>query len=147
MQGGAIRKVKTKAKRKSPKKEKIEQALAMTMQGGKLSKRKYYDAHHKYLSQKLTGKGGHLDSPYCREKMHSLMSKYHPSLFQSYLSGKVRDIPHDQQYHLDLPQMPTLKDRRPHVVDYGGSLAGLTHRENGLLMAHDSSFHKHLQLI
>ena len=131
MQGGAIRKARKKILKKHEK----------------VPTRKFWDAHHKYLSQKLTGRGGKLDSAFCRNKMYGLMSKYHPALFQSYLAGKVRDIPHDKQFDLDLPQMPSRPDTRPHVVDYGGSMTSLSHSENGYLQAHSSEFHSHRELI
>ena len=155
--GGAIR----KPKKKSPKKDqKVEEAIAAKMQGGKLAadsgaplvgaggKLKFHDATHKYLHQKLSGRGGHIDSPFVREKMHQLMSAYHPALFQSYLSGKVRDIPSDPHYALGgLPLPPTRIDPRPTVVDTGGSMAALTHSENGLLQAFDSTFYNHFELV
>ena len=141
MQGGAIRKHKKKSPKKDPK---IEEALAAKMQGGKL---KYHDAVHKYLHRNLSGRGGRLDSPYVREKMHQLMSSYHPALFQSYLSGRVRDIPSDPQYALGGPPQPTRRDPRPTVVDTGGSMNAITHSENGILHAFDSTFYNHFELV
>jgi len=141
-EGGAIRNPKKKKSQKKP--EPYEEALAKKMQGGKL---RFHDATHKYLHQNLSGRGGRLDKPFVREKMHQLMSHYHPSLFQSYLSGKVRDIPSDPQYALGGPPRPTRRDPRPTVVDSGGSMSSLTHSENGLLQAYDSTFYSHYELV
>ena len=138
--GGAIKKVRKKSPKKNPK---IDEALA-TQVGGKL---RFWDPTHKYLHGKLTGTGGKMDSPYCRERMHQIMSRYHPALFQSYLSGRVRDIPTDPQYHPGAKPAPVRADPRPTVVDTGGSLRGLTHSENGLLQSFDSTFYSHLRLI
>ena len=139
--GGAIKKPKKKSPRKD---QKIEEALAAKMQGGNL---KFHDATHKYLHQNLSGRGGRLDSPFVREQMHKLMSRYHPSIFNSYISGKVRDIPHDPHYDLNPPPMPTRRDPRPHVIDTGGSMAALTHSENGILTAYDSTFYQHYEIV
>jgi hypothetical protein len=146
MQGGAIR----KARKKSPKKnEKVEQALEKQMQGGRLKKKgpKFFGAMHKHLHQNLSGRGGRFDSAFVREKMHQVMSQYHPSIFQSYLSGKVRDIPHDPRFDLGKPAQPTRRDPKAHVIDSGGSLNGITHSENGFLQSYDSSFYSHYEIV
>jgi hypothetical protein len=143
MQGGAI----IKPKKRSPKKPppKVGDALAASMQGGKL---KYHDVVHKHLNNTLTGRGGRFDSAWAREKIHQVMSNYHPSLFQTYLSGKVRDIPQDRQYHSGGPIGPVRRnDVRPSVVDLGGSLRSITHSENGFLQSHDSTFYNNFELI
>ena len=138
MQGGAIRAPRKRSPKKKPK---IDEAIKEKMKGT------FWDPTHKYLHSKLSGTGGRLDSPYCREKMHQVMSRYHPALFQSYLSGRVRDIPTDKQYHLDGKPAPTRPDPRPTVVDTGGSLRAVSHSENGLLQSFDSTFYSHLQLV
>jgi len=141
MQGGAIRKAKKKSPQKNPK---VEEALEKKMQGGKL---RFHDATHKYLHQSLSGRGGRFDPPFVREKMHQLMSRYHPTVFQSYLTGSVKDLPQDQQYHLGSKVQPVRRDPRPTVVDTGGSMNALTHSENGSLQAFDSTFYSHYQLV
>jgi hypothetical protein len=117
------------------------------MQGGKI---KYHDVMHKYLHQNLSGRGGRLDSPFVREKMHQLMSSYHPSLLNSYLAGSVRDIPSDPQDNLGEPFQPTYatrRDPRPTVVNWGGSMRPISHSENGVLQAFDSTFHNYVELV
>ena len=141
MQGGAIQ----KPKKKSPKKEpKVQEALAASMQGGKL---RFHDPMHKYLHGQLSGRGGKLDTPFVRQRMHALMSKYHPALFSSYLAGRVRDLPHDPHWDLGAPPQQTRPDPRPTFVDHGGSLSALTHSENGVLQAHDSRWHPHFEIV
>ena len=147
MQGGAIKKVR---KKRSPKKKpKIDQALQKSFEGGRVSRklRTYHDPTHKYLSAKLTGRGGGLDSALCRKKMFELMSDQHPSLFQSYIKGKVMDIPSHNRYNLHAKPKPTRKERRPDVIDIGGSMNHLSHSENGLLVTHDSSWYNEFEMI
>ena len=137
--GGSIRNVK----KKSPKKnEKIAQALKTRVGGGI----KFHDRNHEYLYNKLSGKGGHLDSPECRKMMHSVMEDYHPSLFNSYINGRVMDAPkfiHDHK----IPAQRKKINRRPDVINYGGSLNAISHSENGLLISHDSRFHNYVEIV
>jgi len=139
--GGAIK----KARKRSPRKnEKIQQALAAQAQvGGRL---KFHDAKHKYLYQKLTGRGGRKDSPQCRSMMHSIMSKYHPSIWQSYIAGGVKDHPTLHPDH-DQPPLPRKRDIRPHVVETGGSLNAITHSEDGYLTSHNAEFHPFYEIV
>ena len=141
--GGAIKQPKVLKKKKDPK---IQEALEA--QAEKMGGRLFHSATHKYLHEKLTGLGGRLDTEFCREKMHQLMSRYHPSLFQAYLTGKVKDPQpdfHDRVRHP--PPRPQPRPTRPTFVDMGGSLKAISHSENGLLQAFDSTFHHHLQLV
>ena len=140
--GGAIKNPILKRKKKD---DKVEDALKAQSQkmGGKL----FHNPTHKYLWNKLSGRGGRLDSPYCREKMHQLMSRYHPSLFQAYLTGRSnheKPVFHERTHPNPKPQPA---EKRPTFVDMGGSLRSVTHSENGLLQSFDSTFHHHLQLI
>ena len=142
MQGGAI----TKAKKRSPKKPspKVDEAIAASMQGGKLT---FHDSVHKHLHHTLSGRGGRFDSAWAREKLHQVMAGFHPALFNTYLSGRVRDVPQDRQYHAGPPIGPVRKDVRPSVVDLGGSLRSISHSENGYLQSHDSTFYHHFELV
>ena len=142
MQGGSIKNPKKKSPRKKPK---IDEAIQEQFKrGGRV---KFHDPVHKYLMGKLSGRGGTLDSSYCREKMHQLMSAYHPSLFQSYLSGQVRDVPQHRAYHMKGPPRAVRNDVRPTVVDTGGSLRSISHSENGYLQSYDSTFYNHVELV
>ena len=140
-QGGAIRKAKKRSPKKTPK---VEEALEKQMQGGKM---KYHDRMHKHLHKNLSGRGGRFDSQFVREKMHQVMSSYHPSLFHSYMTGKARDLP-GHTYDEPKPKpVPTRRDPRPSVVDMGGSMSGITHSENGRLQSFDSTFYQHLEIV
>ena len=150
--GGAIRKPTLKKKKKKPKIEEAIDAQAEKM-GGSIKNKTHRPAKifhtptHKYLWQKLSGVGGRMDTPFCREKMHQLMSRFHPSVFQTYLTGKVHmDTPdYHERTHPIAKNNP--KENRPTFVDMGGSLRAVSHSENGLLQAFDSTFHHQLQLI
>ena len=137
--GGAIR----KPKKKEPKRnEKIMQALA-THKGGGI---KFHDRGHKYLYNNLSGKGGRLDSAMCRKMMHNIMSKYDPTLFQSYLRGKVMDLPRFDHDHPIRTKRATV-DSHADVIDHGGSLNSITHSENGILRSHNAEFHHYFEII
>lgn len=145
-QGGAIKKPKRKPSQKTLKELKEGEAIAhqMQQQGGAI---KYHDAMHKYLHHKLSGRGGRLDSTLCREKMHQVMSRYHPSIFQSYLRGKVVTPPTVPHYEMGPKPKPSRSERRPTVLDAGGSLRAITHSENGYLQSFDSTFYNHVELV
>ena len=142
--GGAIR--KDKVRKRSPKRnEKIMQALAASSQkGGTI---KFHDKQHEYLYKNLSGKGARYDSPMCRKMMYGAMSKCHPSLFNSYLHGRVRDIPHHKAHHLFNTPQPFRRDAQADIIDRGGSLLGITHSENGLLRVHNGEFHHRLEIV
>ena len=139
--GGAIR----KARKRSPKKDlKIEQALATKVGGGI----RFHDQQHKYMYNKLTGRGASKDSPQCRTMMHSIMKNYHPSFWNSYVAGRVKDVPRFENDHVT-PRRPQTqkKDSRADVIDTGGSLNPLMFSENGYLMSHNDEFHTHIEVV
>ena len=140
-QGGKIDRPKKKSQKKLPK---IEEALEKKFQGGKL---RYHSAIHKHLHKNLSGLGGRFDPPFVRQKMAELLSSYHPSVFHSYMAGKVKDIPQHQAYHPGAPVQPQRRERRPTIVNSGGSLRSLTHSENGLLQSFDSNFYSHSEIV
>ena len=144
--GGAID--KKKVRKRSPKqKEKIMEALA-TEKGGSMSRNiKFHDKRHKYLYEKLSGRGGGFDSPECRKMMYNLMKHSHPSVWNSYIKGKAVDIHKDPRFHLLNAKPPVKQDRRNHITNYGGSMRSLTHSENGMLRAHDHSFHHEIEIV
>ena len=139
--GGAISK---KARRRSPKRdEKIEQALA-TKVGGSI---KFHDKTHKYMINNLSGHGARRDSVRCRSMMHNIMSKYDPSLWNSYLAGRVRDQARFENDHLQTTPKPVRADARADIVETGGSLNRISHSENGFLTAHNSEFHHYIEIV
>ena len=139
--GGAI----IKPRKKSPKKldEKIRQALA-TKVGGSLN---FYDKTHKYMHAKLSGHGARRDSAQCRTMMHSIMKNYHPSLWNSYLAGRVKDLPRFENDHLQTTAKSSRLDSRADIVDSGGSLNPLSHSENGYLQAYNNEFHHVFEVV
>lgn len=141
MQGGSIRKPKKKSPKKNPA---VEEALNQKMQGGRV---RFHDPIHKYVHGRLSGKGGRFDPPFVREKMHQMMSAYHPSIFQSYLSGRVHDLPKDPHYEFGGHPQRVRHDPRPTVVNSGGSMRALTHSENGFLQSYDSTFYSHAEIV
>jgi len=146
--GGRIR----KPRKRSPKRdEKIEEALAAE-KGGRIRKRKkstrggrvrrYHSKKHKYLMEKLTGRGGKLDSPECRRQMFHIMKRYPPQVWNTYINSKVKPGP--PQFlndHIRHAPRPKRADPRAHVIDTGGSLPAITHSINGYLTSHDSQFY------
>jgi hypothetical protein len=111
------------------------------------SKRRYHDFRHKYFMENLSGKGGRLDSRECNEAMHHIMSNFHPSIYNSYMKGKVVDLPRFDHDHPIRTKASRRADPIPHVIDRGGSLKGHSHSQNGLLMPyhgvffHNTEFH------
>lgn len=140
--GGAIRKPILKKKKKD---EKVQEAL--NVQAAKMGGGMFHSPTHKYLHEKLSGRGGAFDTPFVRKKMQQLMTRHHPALYQTYSTGRVnhlRDEWHDR-WHPDPKPQP--REKRPTFVDMGGSLRSVSHSENGLLQSFDSTFHHHLELI
>ena len=137
--GGAIR----KARKKEPKRnKKLEQALA-SHKGGRI---RFHDKQHKYLYENLSGKGGRLDSAMCRKMVHRIMDKYDPTMFQSYLNGRVMDTPRFHHDHPIITPRPK-RDARADVINHGGSLNGITHSVDGILRTHNSEFHSFLEIV
>ena len=130
--GGAIKKPKRKEREKD---DKIEQALAHQAQrGGSL-----YDAQHKYMMDKLSGHGAHHDSEKCRSNMHSIMSRYDPVFWDTYISGKVQPSPQTVRTRR--------QDARADIIETGGSLHPISHSENGFLESHNPEFHHYLEIV
>ena len=146
-QGGAI----TKPRKRSPKKHrKIEEANeALIKQGGAIKKRKYFDPIHKHLMENLSGRGGAFDTPFVRKKMHELLSYEDPTVFDSYMKGRLHNLP---QFYADHPgkhikEIAQKSDPESTVIDFGGSLNPITHSEDGFLMAHDSTFYHQVHIV
>ena len=139
VRGGSIR----KPRRREPKRnKKLEQALA-AKKGGRI---KFHDKQHKYLYENLSGRGGRLDSAMCRKMVHRIMDKYDPTLFQSYINGKVMDLPRHHHDHPIRTSRPK-RDSRADIINHGGSLNGITHSVDGLLRSHNSEFHSFIEIV
>jgi hypothetical protein len=142
--GGAIQKGKVRRKEKK-KSEKLDQALRTDIQkGGNLQ---FHDRRHKYLYENLSGLGARHDSPMCRKMMHTILSKKHPALYNTYLHGRVNDLPMNKADHLFNTKKPTRKDPTADMIQYGGSMKNISHSVNGRLQFHDSEFHHMLEIV
>jgi len=119
------------------------QALA-TQVGGKI---KFFDKTHKYLYENLSGRGAKHDSPQCRQMIHRLTQGFHPSFFNSYLHGRVKDLPRHDAFHLKNAPVPRKADSTAHVINYGGSMSGISHSVNGLLMTHNAEFYPFSEIV
>ena len=141
--GGAIK--RKKVRKRSPKKDQeVEQAIA-AQTGGRV---KYHNSTHKYLMQNLTGRGGRMDSAECRRMMYHIMKKAPKEVWHTYIRGRHTDnTPYFHSDHLLNSRKPKYKDARADVISMGGSLAAISHSENGYLQSHDSRFHHIYQTI
>jgi hypothetical protein len=78
--------------------------------------------------------------------MHHLLEKHDPAIFKSYMDGKVHREPKFVHDH-PMRTRPARRDARADVVNSGGSMNGITHSENGRLIAHNSDFHHHIEIV
>ena len=102
------------------------------------------------MFKKLTGRGAKYDSPACRSVMHNIMSKQHPILWSSYLSGRGKDLPYFENDHLSENvsfKKNTKPEVRPDMIDFGGSINSITHSQNGYLMSHNDRFHNNFEIV
>ena len=143
--GGAIRKPILKKKKHLGKLQEALDAQASKM-GGDL-RQPFHSPTHKYLHEKVSGRGGAFDTPFVRKKMHQLMSRYHPAMYQTYATGRVKHLKDEWHEKWHPPPKPQPRETRPTFVDMGGSLRSVSHSENGLLQSFDSTFHHSLELI
>ena len=137
-QGGAIRKPKKRERRVDPK---IQQALAAQAQGGGL-----YDEKHRYMMQKLSGRGAKHDSPQCRADMHSILSRYDPVFWNTYIAGEVKEPLKTNDHMIRTPRGRPV-DARADIIEAGGSLHPISHSENGFLESHNTEFHHFLEIV
>jgi len=137
--GGRIKKPRKKKEEVDPK---IQEALQKQLGGRVRRSKKYHSKEHQYLMEKLTGRGGALDSAECRRQMYHIMKKYPSNIWHTYMNSKVTDnsIPFMNDHHTE-GRKPRFADPRAHVISTGGSLRPITHSENGFLLAHDSRFY------
>ena len=95
---------------------------------------------------KLSGRGGRLDTPACRSMIHGIMQNYPPEVFQTYINGRITDnTSYFHNDHLTNVPRPRYATPRVDVIDRGGSLPAISHSENGYLQAHDPIFHSTFQ--
>ena len=85
----------------------------------------------------LSGRGlAHDDSATVKSMLRTFAN--HPEVLHTYVQGRVsnprQSVPHLTQ------KVNSRRDAGASIVDYGGSVNGITHSENGYLMSHDSTF-------
>ena len=91
---------------------------------------------YSHLGGQLSGRGMAYDPPHVAQAMIKSFQAY-PEILAAYTQGRVSNPP---AARLDGFQQFAARDSGASVIDYGGSIDGLTHSENGYLVAHDSSF-------
>ena len=90
---------------------------------------------YSHLGGSLSGLGMAYDPPHVAQAMIKSFQAY-PEILGAYTQGRVSNPPRAQY---DGFQEFASRDSGASVIDYGGSIDGLTHSENGYLVAHDSS--------
>ena len=86
----------------------------------------------------LSGRGlAHDDSATARAMMQTFAN--HPEILHTYVQGRVAN-PQQMVPHLTQRVHQRGQGAGASIVDYGGSLNGITHSENGYLVSHDPSF-------
>ena len=129
------------------KQYKAEKGGAIPSKQKPKKKHKFHDPIHRHLHHHLSGRGGRLDPPYVRKKMHELTKNMHPSVFNSYMKGSYHSLPLHLADHPGRNIHKNKMDAHAHVIDTGGSMSSLTHSENGILSAHDSTFYHQSEII
>ena len=91
----------------------------------------FYDvesAMYSHFGGKLSGHGAKYDDPATVRFMHHTLKQF-PEVHAAYMSGRVRNVP-------SAVQNGTGRGH-PDILDYGGSLFGFSHSENGRLQVHN----------
>ena len=96
-----------------------------------------------HLGGRLSGRGLAYDPPDVAQAMIKTFQGY-PEILHTYTTGRVANPGNTV---LDGFQRFAKVDAGASVVDYGGSMAGITHVENGILTAHDSAFPHEFHII
>ena len=98
---------------------------------------------YSHLGGRLSGRGMAYDPPDVAQAMIKTFQGY-PEILHAYTSGRVANPP---QMRYDGLQRFAAQDAGASVIDYGGSLPGISHSENGFLTAHDSAFPHEFHII
>ena len=91
---------------------------------------------YSHLGGQLSGKGAAYDPPHVAQSVIKSLQAY-PEILAAYTQGRVSNPPGSRY---DGFQEFAQRDAGASIIDYGGSIDGVTHSENGYLVAHDSSF-------
>ena len=98
---------------------------------------------YSHLGGQLSGLGMAYDPPHVAQSIIKSFQAY-PEILAAYTQGRVSNPP---SARYDAFQEFAARDSGASVIDYGGSVDGLTHSENGYLVAHDSSFPHEFHII
>ena len=91
---------------------------------------------YSHYGGRLSGRGMAYDDPDVAQAMIKTFQGY-PEILHTYTSGRVANPPTRQ---LDGLQSFASRDAGASVIDYGGSLPGYSHSEDGYLTYYDSAF-------
>ena len=98
---------------------------------------------YSHLGGRLSGRGMAYDDPDVAHAMIKTFQGY-PEILHAYTSGRIA---RPETHELDGFQTFASRDAGASVIDYGGSLPGISHSENGQLFAHDSAFPHEFHII
>ena len=96
-----------------------------------------------HLGGRLSGRGLAYDPPDVAQAMIKTFQGY-PELLHTYTTGRVAN---PGRRAVDGFQRFAAVDAGASVIDYGGSMEGISHVENGFLTAHDSAFPHEFHII
>lgn len=96
-----------------------------------------------HFGGRLSGRGMAYDDPDVAQSMIKTFQGY-PEILHAYTSGRVAN---PRMSEMDGFQRFARRDAGASVIDYGGSIAGISHSENGQLTAHDASFPSEFHII
>ena len=83
---------------------------------------------YSHYGGKLSGHGANHDDPETVRFMSNTLMDF-PQVHAAYMSGRVRNVPAPVQQGTGRGQVD--------ILDYGGSLFGYSHSENGRLLVHN----------
>ena len=108
-----------------------------------------YDSEDEYTDEEvgafthyggsLSGRGAAFDHPETARAVLQTLQGY-PEVMHTYLSGSVPNRRVPVPHLTDNAHRVAGRGAGASVIDYGGSLGGLTHSVNGYLASHDSKF-------
>ena len=98
---------------------------------------------YSHYGGRLSGRGMAYDDPDVAQAMIKTFQGY-PEILHTYTSGRVANPP---QRQIDGLQQFASRDAGASVIDYGGSLPGYSHSEDGYLTYHDSAFPHEFHII
>ena len=101
-----------------------------------------------HMGGRLSGRGAAYDPPDVAQSVLKSLAPY-PEIAGAYLSGRVSQprVFEDEYGHAEPMHALPSRDAGATVIDYGGSLAGISHSVDGMLHAHNSHFPHEFHLI